>query len=127
LNVAAKGAGDQLAVYSNYGKATVHVAAPGGERKDKIVSCYMENPAGELFEGMNGTSMATPLVAGLAAQVLALKPGLKPSEVRDLIMRTGREAPTLKDLIRSEKWVDALATLTALKQQPQTGWVGAAQ
>jgi subtilisin family serine protease len=112
LNVGAKGAGDELAFYSNYGPQTVHVAAPGGDESQRLISTFFDNPAGLIFEKMSGTSMAAPLVAGLAAQVLALHPKYTPEQVRELIVKSGREAPSLRGFIQSERWVDALATLT---------------
>lgn len=114
LSVAAKGADDQLTLYSNYGAQTVDVAAPGGDRKNPLFSCFLENTSGILFEGMDGTSMATPIVSGLAAQVWSRQPSLTALQVKELIMNTGRSAPQLKGLIGSERWVDPLATLQAV-------------
>lgn len=57
--VAATEASDRFAEYSNFGTGHVHVAAPGSE----ILSTV---PGGK-WESMSGTSMATPLVAGVLA------------------------------------------------------------
>jgi subtilisin family serine protease len=57
--VAATEYGDKMANYSNYGKTKVHVAAPGSD----IMSTVPNNQ----WTDMSGTSMATPLVAGVMA------------------------------------------------------------
>lgn len=111
LTVAAKGTGDQLASYSNFGSKTVHVAAPGGEVDDPLFSCFLDNPAGIEFEGMDGTSMAAPIIAGLAAQVWAQNPGYSAVQVKQTLMRAGRIAPELKGFVQSERWLDALAAV----------------
>jgi len=68
------------ATFSNYGKHTVDVFAPG----------FMINSTvpGSKYKEFDGTSMASPVVSGLAALILSYYPDLKPSEVRDIIMKS---------------------------------------
>ncbi len=68
------------ASFSNYGKYTVDVFAPG----------FMINSTvpGSKYEEFDGTSMAAPVVSGLAALILSYYPDLKPNEVRDIIMKS---------------------------------------
>jgi cell wall-associated protease len=68
------------ATFSNYGKHSVDVFAPG----------FMINSTipGSKYKEFDGTSMASPVVSGLAALILSYYPDLKPAEIRDIIMKS---------------------------------------
>ncbi len=73
--------GSKLAAgFSNYGKHSVDLFAPG-------VAIYSTLPGSEYGE-QQGTSMAAPVVSGVAALVLAYHPDLKPEDVRSILMST---------------------------------------
>jgi subtilisin family serine protease len=72
LPVAASNADSRLASFSNFG-SWIHIAAPG----EGITSSV---PGGG-YGTWSGTSMAAPLVAGTAALVRALNPGMTPQAV----------------------------------------------
>ncbi len=74
LAVAATDRDDVLAPFSNYGAISVDVAAPGVS----ILSTHSPANAGN-YGNKNGTSMATPHVAGLAALIVANQGGLSVS------------------------------------------------
>ncbi len=78
ISVAASTDMDKLAFFSNFGKKTVHLAAPGE-------GIYSTVPDGK-YEYLDGTSMASPHVAGAAALLLSAKPELSPKEIRKLLM-----------------------------------------
>ena len=84
VTVGASTISNGLASFSNVGRSTVHLAAPG----EAIVSTTNNNGYGV----MSGTSMATPIVAGAAAvlQSMALAAGtiLTPTQIRQLLMQT---------------------------------------
>jgi subtilisin family serine protease len=82
ISVAATDGNDTLASFSNYG-SWVKVAAPG-------VGIYSTYKGGG-YASMNGTSMATPHVAGLAALLRSQSPNLSNSQVSSLI--TGNVDP----------------------------------
>ncbi|RMF30421.1 MAG: hypothetical protein D6759_11985, partial [Chloroflexi bacterium] len=77
LGVASTGSGDLVSYFSNYG-SYVSVAAPG----ESIFST--RNGGG--YQYMQGTSMATPLVSGLAALLYAAHPGYTPDQVASAIL-----------------------------------------
>lgn len=79
--VAASGSSDAKPSWSNYGRAKVHVASPG----EGILSTLPGNKYGNL----SGTSMATPLVAGLVAFLKAQDPSLNSTQLRALLQATG--------------------------------------
>jgi thermitase len=100
--VAASGSDSRLAGFSNYG-SWISLAAPG----DGITSSV---PGGG-YATWSGTSMAAPLVAGTAALVLAVDPGLTPDGVARRLAR--RSAALCGTGLRQ---VDAAAAL--LDQAP---------
>lgn len=73
--------GQQLAAsFSNYGAERVDVFAPGQ-------SIYSTVPD-DKYDRNNGTSMAAPMVSGLAALTMAHYPSLSPAQVRSIILDT---------------------------------------
>ena len=100
---------DAKASYSNRGTITIDVAAPG----DKIHSTL---PRGA-YGSMSGTSMAAPVVAGVAALVKARYPQLTMKEVENRIFRSVQRdgnAAAWNNLVASGGRVDAAAALTPL-------------
>lgn len=80
------GPDDTFATFSNFG-SVVEIAAPGVD----ILSTWKgdkDNPGG-LYATASGTSMASPHVAGAAAQYKATNPGASPSTVRDALIAAG--------------------------------------
>lgn len=74
--------GSQLvANFSNYGKINVDVFAPG-------VKIYATVPHNK-YKHLQGTSMASPNVAGVAALIRSYYPKLKAAQVKQILMSSG--------------------------------------
>jgi thermitase len=87
ISVAALNRNDELTSFSNYGVKSVHVAAPGAN----ILSTWL----GDAYEEKSGTSMATPVVAGVAALVLSKQPGLSVDDLRAILLKSVDKLPHL--------------------------------
>lgn len=70
-----------LADFSNYGKQEVDIFSPG-------MRIYATTPNNS-YEYQQGTSMASPNAAGVAALIRSYYPNLKASEVKQVIMESG--------------------------------------
>ena len=73
-----KGAENMVAEFSNYHREQVDVFAPGVD--------ILSTVPGNRYEENSGTSMAAPVVSGLAALIMAYYPELSAEEVRRVIL-----------------------------------------
>ncbi len=73
--------GGFTASFSNYGKKEVDVFAPG-------VNIYSTLPGGNNYGDYSGTSMACPVVAGVAALILEYFPDLSAAQVKYVIQKS---------------------------------------
>lgn len=98
MNVAALDRQGNRANYSNFGR-NVDVSAPGGETgfaPNGVLSTLNTGgttPGAAAYEFYQGTSMAAPHVAGIAALVLDVDPTMHASTLNSLIMNTTRPIP----------------------------------
>ena len=69
--------------FSNYGKKSVDLFAPG-------VRVYSTTPSSE-YDTFDGTSMASPATAGVAAVVMSYFPELTAEEVREILAQSSRK------------------------------------
>lgn len=86
----------QLASYSNFGTC-VDLLAPSGEQKDGIRVPYYVNEQ-PLYTRFNGTSAATPIVTGVAALIKSQHPDLNSSDLKKILLKSGKKDPTIKGL-----------------------------
>lgn len=121
ISVAATDSADRLASFSNYGRSTVDIAAPG-------VGIYSTARGGG-YTTMSGTSMAAPHVSGAAALVWSQNPSMSYSQVinalyssSDVIsgltttvaggrrLNVGRAvSPVVRDVTREYSWSGSMA------------------
>lgn len=76
-----------VAGFSNYGKKTVDLFAPGTNLNSTI--------PGNQYSFASGTSMATPVVVGVAALTLSYDDTLNATELKDIIVNTTNRYPEL--------------------------------
>lgn len=74
--------------FSNYGKKTVDFFSPG-------VQIYSTTPGNE-YQSLDGTSMACPATAGVAALLMSYFPDLSAIQVREILVQSSRKFDNLK-------------------------------
>lgn len=82
----------QLTPWSCYG-TQVDVAAPGLF----IYSTYYQSGTNDQFMDMSGTSMATPITAGLAAMVWSVNPEFTAAQVKEMICSDASTIPCYRN------------------------------
>ncbi|MEU8851753.1 S8 family serine peptidase [Streptomyces sp. NPDC048564] len=99
ISVAAADRQGNRSYYSNYG-SVVDIAAPGGETNSVTANGILstlnsgaQGPSSESYEYYQGTSMAAPHVAGLAALMKSANASLTPAQIESAIKTNSRTLP----------------------------------
>jgi Subtilase family/PASTA domain len=108
--VAATTRGDVLAGFSNYGATSVDLAAPG-------VAILSTKPGG-FYQFADGTSMASPHVAGVAALRLALSPAATVGQLRNALLSSVDARPALSGKVASGGRLNAFGAMNAPLVEP---------
>jgi subtilisin family serine protease/subtilisin-like proprotein convertase family protein len=115
ISVAATDLGDNLAWFSNYGKQTVDVAAPGVDIYSTVPTYMTPAMANEGlvtdYGTLSGTSMATPHVTGIVALVRAVHPDWTPQQVIQQVITSSDPIPALAQKTISGGRVNAAAAV----------------
>lgn len=82
ISVIATDSNNQIADFSNYGDAK-DISAPG--------TSILSTIPGSKLANYDGTSMASPVVAAVAAMALSVKPSLKPLSLKNLLYATAAD------------------------------------
>lgn len=89
---------DLKASFSNYGKTTVDVFAPGVDIKSTV--------PGQKYTEQSGTSMAAPVVSGLAALIRSYYPKLTALQVKEIILKSAQKVNQNVSLLRGADTVN---------------------
>lgn len=90
--------GGLTASFSNYGKNEVDVFAPG-------VQIYSTVPGGNTYGKASGTSMACPVVAGIAALTLQYFPNLSAKQLKYVIEKSAQSPAEKVKMPGTDDWV----------------------
>lgn len=94
VTVSAVGPTEQKSYYSSYGQGVVDVTAPGGDTRFRTQGASRTVADGVLstvpggWGYKQGTSMAGPHAAGVAALAVSAHPGMKPGQLASFLERT---------------------------------------
>lgn len=80
-----KGGSEIPATFSNYGRTRVDIFAPGVD--------ILSTVTGGKTEKQSGTSMAAPVVSGVAAMLMSYFPNLTAADVKGLLLESARRLP----------------------------------
>lgn len=112
--VAASTASDSLTQFSNFGRRSVHIAAPG----DRVLSTVNDTRYGRL----SGTSMAAPIVSGVLATLVAANRELEPKRIRKALLENVDAVRSLQSSVQSGGRVNAFKAMRAIvsERPPET-------
>lgn len=106
----ARGKKPALTYFSNYGRESVDIAAPG----EDILSTYnpLQSPVRrEWYYELSGTSMAAPHISGAIVLLYSLRPDLTWWEAKEILLSTARPVTTLQGKVRTGGTLDVEAAL----------------
>lgn len=105
ISVGAMNGKGERSSFSNYGKDSVHVFAPGS----RIYSTIL----GGRYGNLDGTSMAAPFVSGAMGLLLSVDPNMTPLEARERLEATAVRNGKLDEYTRSGR-MDVFALIDGL-------------
>lgn len=103
ISVAATTRSDLRASFSNYGKVSVDVAAPGHE--------ILSTVNGGSYAVYSGTSMACPHVSGVAGLIQTLHPEIEPEQIKERLILSSDRGRSLRNVSRSNGRINAARSM----------------
>ena len=100
INVASNNRMGDIASYSNFSTTLIDVSAPGGDTTTEqngvlsTVDISPTSPSASTYAFYQGTSMAAPHVAGVAALMYAVNPNITPAQVEQALKSSARTFPS---------------------------------
>ena len=129
ISVASVNNNGKLSSFSQYGNGRADVAAPGGfvmyqnqEYMPNILSTtYCTSQMlrifglnlvnGQYYDGMQGTSMATPITAGLCGLMASAYPNITPAQAKECLISTGTTLASGSNTIDNNVYINAYAAV----------------
>lgn len=113
--------------FSNYGSDCVSISAPG----ENIYTTQVYRPefkdyAEPYGSGWSGSSLAAPVVSGIAALISSMNPGIAPDEVRRVLMAQATNIDDINGTFAGQLGsgkVDAAASVLAVQQALLSGGI----
>lgn len=106
ISVAATRENDTLASFSNYGKGTTHIGSPGVG----IFSTYL----GGNFTYLSGTSMAAPIVSGIAALMMRERPQMIAYQIKQVMLANVDAKSALAGKVSTNGRVNSLKSIDSV-------------
>jgi len=106
ISVASSSNDGVLSSFSNFGATSVHLAAPGSN----VLSTYINDS----FKRLSGTSMATPMVTGVAGLILSVDPSLSGYELKNALLNSVEHRESYKNLLITQGDLNANKALAQL-------------
>ncbi|MES2801000.1 MAG: S8 family serine peptidase [Bdellovibrionota bacterium] len=120
ITVGASNSSDRRASFSNYSSSLVHIFAPGTSIMSTIPGSHCADPDNLFYyclTSLSGTSMASPLIAGLAALAIREASHLSAYQIRGVIMSAIDGSSYLNGYSQTSGRVNALKVMQIAQAQ----------
>ncbi|MCQ2285774.1 MAG: S8 family serine peptidase [Bacteroidales bacterium] len=147
ISVASVNSNGKLSYFSQYGSGRADIAAPGGfdgndQGMNILSTTYCKSYtmpyyyssyssiasqfSGKYYDGMQGTSMATPIVAGLCGLLKSACPSLTPAQAKTVLQTTQKSLTSGSHTIDGHGYINAYSAVKYVQDNicPQSGSCG---